>query len=132
MNNTIHHADHQKLNDFHDPSGIERKLIALMLNGMGSPSLKLRLWDGSTITHHSNSDPATVHLQSRPALWRFLFRPETAIRTDAQEKGIVVDDAARFRQVMEDAGKRLPGELQIVKRMLRIDCDSPSGQHHDS
>jgi hypothetical protein len=121
MNNTIHHADHRGQGHTHEISRVERKLIDLMLNGMGDPRLLLHLWDGSTITHHDTSNSAMVLLKSRSALWRFLFHPEFALLDDASSKGIELMDATHFREAMRESRQSLPGETQMVNQLLRID-----------
>jgi hypothetical protein len=116
MNNTTHFT--HKLT--HGLWKIERKLLDMVLLGMGDPEIELQLWDGTAVLHHPRSNIPVVYIESRTAFWRFLFNPRVALFPDAVIRGLIVSDDIDFEQALQQAGNRLPAETVMVRRLLRI------------
>lgn len=57
-------------------SGIERRLLAYMLDAIGNPPVQLVLWDGERFDHSRRTPVARVHVHDRSALLRLILDPE--------------------------------------------------------
>ena len=98
----------------------ERRLIDMTLQGMGDPVIELHIWDDTTILHHSFTNIPVVYIESRLALWRFLFNPRVALAADAVVRGLIVSDDVEFEQALQQAKHKLPTETVLISRLLRI------------
>jgi cyclopropane-fatty-acyl-phospholipid synthase len=57
-------------------SGFDRWLAAKMLEALGSPSVRLTLWDGSDVTPYPAEPVARVYIVDRAAFLKLLLNPE--------------------------------------------------------
>jgi cyclopropane-fatty-acyl-phospholipid synthase len=72
-------------------TAMERRLLEAVMDAGGRPPLEARLWDGRMAWRSDRTPIATLHFGDRPALWRFLLRPESGFAEGYVEGNVRVE-----------------------------------------
>jgi cyclopropane-fatty-acyl-phospholipid synthase len=99
------------------PTALERRLVNQVLNIVGNPPVRVRLWNGESFGH--SAPQATVTFHSRRALYRLLYKPTLRFGELYSEGEVSLDcDLVEALNVIYHGMIDLEREQDAITRLL--------------
>lgn len=124
----------------HAPSGVERRLAHHLLRAIGSPPVRVELWDGEEIVESNAAPIAKIVFRNRAAFWKVLLDPnfqfgETYADGQVEVEGDLVallETINRHRAAVGRTGSLVPSRLLnwLHRRKSNTRSGSRQNIHH--
>ncbi len=124
----------------HAPSGVERRLAHHLLRAIGSPPVRIELWDGEEIVESNAAPIAKIVFRNRAAFWKVLLDPnfqfgETYADGQVEVEGDLVallETINRHRAAVGRTGSLVPSRLLnwLHRRKSNTRSGSRQNIHH--